>query len=85
MSVFTPEHLRGTGQRIITYDTFCTNAACAHSRRPHPVRGSVISYGGTIDPGSAGPETCPACDSELDTRPLYNADEPYVSESEDWT
>jgi hypothetical protein len=71
---------RDLGPRTHHYDVFCTNPACPHSRRPHPIQGSVDSYGGTIWPGSATPTECPACDAELDTRPLFEADEEYISE-----
>ena len=85
MSIFTPPHLRSwrdTGPRVIEYDAYCTNPQCSHSRRPHPIHASVYSYGGTIDPGSAGPTECPACDWETDSVPLFERDEPYTTEEE---
>ena len=56
--------------RVHYYDTWCSNPACEHSRPNRPITGTAYVYGSTIDPGSAGPTTCPKCDSELGATPL---------------
>jgi hypothetical protein len=57
------------------FTAYCTNEACPHARKPHPITGYVDSYGGFEDPGSATSE-CPACDWPLDDRPMFDTDEP---------
>jgi hypothetical protein len=45
------------------YDLWCENPTCKHASARHPICGTAYVYGTTIDPGSAGPTTCPVCDS----------------------
>jgi hypothetical protein len=72
----------GPGSERLTFTTaYCSNPACAHARRPHPIRG-VANGGSWWMPPNAGPSECPACDAELSDYPLFESDEPYVSE--DW-
>jgi hypothetical protein len=61
------------------FTAFCSNPACHHARRPHPIRGSLYMSGSSVVPGSATSE-CPACDSELTNEPLFKTDEPYHQE-----
>ena len=61
------------------YTLWCQNPACNHSRRPHPITGWV-THGGRYSPDESGPEVCEECGSELDTQPLFETDEPYISE-----
>ena len=67
--------------RTVEVTLYCTNPACPHSRRPHPITG-LASLGYWWEPPDSGPEECPECDSELDTTPLFDGDEEY--RSEDW-
>jgi hypothetical protein len=66
-------------RRYTTFACYCTNPACSHSRRPHPITG-VATYGSRFEPDDAAPAECPECGAELDTRPLFENDEPYISQ-----
>jgi hypothetical protein len=74
-----PRPIPDPGKRWGKYHLFCTNPKCAHARRPHPIEGHY-TYGGRLEPDEFGPTECPECDSSLDTMPLFESDEPYVSE-----
>ena len=65
--------------RTVEVTLYCQNPKCAHSRRPYPVKG-IASLGSWWEPPDCGPTECPECDSELDTTPLFEGDEPYVSQ-----
>ena len=65
--------------RTVEVTLFCTNPACAHSRRPHPITG-LASLGSWWEPPDSGPEECPECDAQTDAEPLFERDDQYVSE-----
>jgi hypothetical protein len=66
-------------KRYTTFTCFCTNPACSHSRRPHPITG-VATYGSRFEPDDALPNECPACGADLDTTPLFENDDEYITE-----
>ena len=66
-------------RRYTTFKAYCTNPACSHSRRPHPITGWA-SYGSRWEPDDAAPTECPECGGAIDSVPLFEADEPYVSQ-----
>jgi len=74
-----PRPMPDPTKRWSTYEVWCQNPACSHARRPHPITGTVC-YGSRYEPPETAPNECPLCGADLDTEPLFENDEPYVSQ-----
>lgn len=80
MSVW-PHPPRDPLKRWATYRVWCTNPACGHARRPHPIEG-YATWGSRFEPDETGPEACPECGSDISTEPLFESDTEYVTEED---
>jgi len=55
--------------RAVPTKLWCTNEHCINANEYSPISG-IAWLGDSIEPPNVGPERCPLCGHETDTRPL---------------